>query len=704
MPRPDSASLASFFSGVVFSVPVLITSFNRSMRIIKVLRPSRFSLGFFRRVVASSPNRPRDSINVAAVFLLGLLVTGMAISQSSQQDIEVSFRAGQAALKRGDFARAAEDFKKVLALDPSLVEAEVNLGLAYQSLLDYEAAARSLSHALRERPDLPSVNVIVGMDYLKLGLPEKALPFLERALKLDPSSHDAHDAMALYYLTQENFQGTAEQYGKVADLTSDKPEALFKIGHQYLDLAARLAFRGARLYPESAWGHRFLGDMLFERDRWEHAAQEYNKALATAPRQPGLHTLLGETYVHTGKPEDAEAEFRQELQLDSRYEQAWLGLAGIQLAKGQAIEALASVAAVWQNSPEFLKAHPELPSIDFPRETAQACLSRLLNEPETPARHFLLAALYGSMNENALSEHESQSFQSDLSKRQPTPGTASQAHPDQDSCKLHLYTRCIASLERTKPLTHSARLLLGKTYFALQQYKRAADTLAQVHGDQNANSEASYWLERTYQALGAESYAQLEGSFPDSWRTHQLRAEGFTLRGDGDNAIKEYQAALHLRPDEAELHEAFGEFYLDNRSDADAQSELEKAVALDPSRTKTLYLLGRMYVLGNENEKAVPFLKRALQLQPNLNEASGMLGTAYARLGEFADAIPSLEKAAPLDHYGNVHYQLYLAYKKLGQSELAQKALARSQEIRRSSLEHDQALITGSPRAEPDQQ
>ncbi len=225
-----------------------------------------------------------------------------ANGQSSEQDIETSFRAGQAALRQRRFSSCdRREFKKVLALDPSLVEAEVNLGLAYQSLLDYDAAARCLSHALRERPNLLGLNVIVGMDYLKLGSPEKAAPYLQHALELDPSNLDAHDAMALYHLTQENFQGAAEQYRKIADLNSDKAEALFKIGHQYLDLAARLAYRGARLYPESAWGHRFLGDMLFERDRWEHAAQEYNKALAIEPRQSGLHTLLGEAYLHIGK-------------------------------------------------------------------------------------------------------------------------------------------------------------------------------------------------------------------------------------------------------------------------------------------------------------------------------------------------------------------------------------------------------------------
>jgi tetratricopeptide (TPR) repeat protein len=639
-----------------------------------------------------------------SLLIVSLLIPRIAAGQASEPDIETPFRAGQAALRQGDFQRATVEFKKVLALDPGLLEAKVNLGLAYQSLLDYEAAVRYLAPSLQERPTLPGLNVIVGMDYMKLGSPEKAAPYLRHALELEPSSRDAHDAMALYYLTQENVEGAAQQYRKAADLNPDKPNALFKLGHQYIELAARLAYRGARLYPDSAWGHRFLGDMLFDRNRWEDAAQEYKKALAIDPHQSGLHTLLGEIYLHTGKLDDAETEFRQELQLDAHFEGAWLGLASLQLAKGQASDALASVNTVWKNSPEFFKSRPDFPSIEPSKEAAQACVSQLTDKPDTPPKHFLLSALYTVTNENALADRESQAFQSDVENGQKTLRAASQSHPDSGACKLHHYSRCIASLQAAKPQTWSTSLLLGKTYLALQQYGPATEALAKVHGDKNANSEASYWLERTYQSLGAEAYAQLEASFPDSWRTHQLRAESFALRRDHDNTIKEYEAALQLRPDEAELHEALGEFYLDNRADDDAQKELEKAVTLDPSRTKALYLLGRLYVLGNDNQKAIPYLLRALQLQPNLDEASGLLGTAYVRMGQFAEAVPRLEKAAPLDHYGNIHYQMYLAYKKLGQGELAQKALARSQDIRQSSLEHDQALIMGSPQAEPEQQ
>jgi tetratricopeptide (TPR) repeat protein len=533
---------------------------------------------------------------VGAGLALVVVLCSAANSQTSEEQLEQSFHAGQQALQQREFTRAAEEFKKVLALDPTLVEADVNLGLAYQGLLEYDLAVRHLAKGLRERPNLLGPNVIVGMDYLKLASPEKAIPYLQQALKLDPSNRDAREALASSYMAQEDFRNAAEQFRQIARLKPDKPDAWFTLGHEYLNLVARLAYRGAHLYRDSAWGHRFLGDLLFERGRWADAVTEYQRALNVAPKQPGLHASLGQAYLQQKKQDEAQAEFRLDRELDS------------------------------------------------------------------------------------------------------------QSTPVQDPCNGHRDARCIDALKARKHLSNSERLLLGKVYFIHQQYESAADTLAQVQGVNNENEEASYWLARTYQALGAEAYAQLQGSFPNSWRAHQLRGEGYALRGKVDEAVQEFHAALELRPNEPAVHEALGEVYLDHNSYDDAQPELEKALALDPSRTHALYLLGKLYVRKHENEKAVPYLERAVRLQPDLAEANSLLGTAYVRLRQFADAVPRLEKAAPSDHYGSVHYQLYLAYRKLGQVDRAQKELALSQDLHKRYLERDEALIMGSPQPEPEPQ
>src|SRR5215469_974870 len=237
--------------------------------------------------------------------------------QSSEEQIAGHFRLGQQALRQGQFSRAAEEFRQVLALDPSLLEAEVNLGLAYHSLSEYELAVRHLAKALAQRPNLLAPNVIAGMDYLKLGSPGKAVPYLERALKLDPSNREARQALASCYLGQENFRAATKEFRELAAVDPDKSEAWFRLGHEYLDLSARQAYRGAHLYRDSAWGHRFLGDLLFQRSRWDEAAREYQKALANDPRQPGLHTSLGQTHLHSGQADKSDAEFHLELELDS---------------------------------------------------------------------------------------------------------------------------------------------------------------------------------------------------------------------------------------------------------------------------------------------------------------------------------------------------------------------------------------------------
>src|SRR5438876_6712278 len=374
------------------------------------------------------PNRRRIvSLLSSTLIILSLcpFAPQLASSQSSEDQVAAHFRAGQEALKQGEFTRATEEFRSVLALDPTLVEAEVNLGLAYHSLSEYDLAVRHLTKALPARPNLLAPNVIVGMDYVKLGFPDKALSFLQHALKLDPSNREARQALASCYLGQENFRSAAEEFRQIAVLDPDKAAAWFKLGHEYLDLSARLAYRGAHLYRESAWGHRFLGDLLLQRSRWEDAIKEYRKALDAEPRQSGLHTSLGQAFLHAAKLEQAEAEFDLELKLDSSNEQAWLSLANLQLARGQATAVLESLGKVWDISPEFMAVQRGFPSIELPQESAKASIAHVQRDPEGSAKHFLLAALYATTGENALSDRQWKAFQAGfLGRRQPSNSAA----------------------------------------------------------------------------------------------------------------------------------------------------------------------------------------------------------------------------------------------------------------------------------------
>ncbi len=639
------------------------------------------------------------------VFLLAFwpIVQRPANCQTVEEQEAAHFRAGQEALKQGELTQAAKEFKKVLELDPSLFQARVNLGLVYHALGEYNLAASNLSIGLRQSPNLPGPTLILGIDYLKLGEMEKAIPVLQRALRLDPSNLEGHRALARCYLARGDFRQTADEYRELASLNPDKAEAWFKLGHDYLELSARLAFRGSHLYLNSPWGHRFLGDNLFQRNRWRDAAEEYVEALALDPGEPGLHVSLGEAYLQAGKPDQAEAEFHQELQRDAQSEPAWLGLAEMQLVKGQATAALEAVGKAWEASPEFMALPRRFPTVELAPDATKALVGDLQAAPEGAAKDFLLAGLYTSTGNSAQADERWKAFQSDfLSWQKARTGTGKSG--DLPPCALYPqleYSKCAKWLKSRNPISRSEILLLGKTRYTLQQYGDAAETLGKLlPATDKVSAEASYWLALTYQALGAESYDQLEESFPESWRTLELRAEGLNLRDATNDAIQQYQDALLLRPDEPELHEALGELFLKKKTYDKAQAELETSLRLDPSRAHTLYLLGRLHVQKRENEEAVPYLEKALRYQPDLPEACGLLGTAYVRLGQDAKAIPELEKAVDIDFYGDIHYQMYVAYRKLGKLELADKALARSQELRRDSAAAHQAMVSGVEKVE----
>jgi tetratricopeptide (TPR) repeat protein len=234
---------------------------------------------------------------------------------------------------------------------------------------------------------------------------------------------------------------------------------------------------------------------------------------------------------------------------------------------------------------------------------------------------------------------------------------------------------------------------LGKSLFALGQFEEAADAFAAVLAREPQNAEAAYWLTRAYTVLSDACFVQLVTNFPDSWRTRQLRAETYHLQQADKDAIEEYKAAVRLRPEDFELHRALGELYLASHALEEAKKELESALTLNPGDARGTYLLGSWYVDQRQPQAAIPYLVRSLRLDPSLLDARAVLGKAYLRTGQAALAAPELEKAIEMDRYGDLHYLLYQAYRDLGKKNLAQKALAQSQELRNKSAADDRARI-----------
>jgi predicted Zn-dependent protease len=519
-----------------------------------------------------------------------------ARSFSDQDEVARDFRSAQEDMLAGRFADAIGRLKRVLQLDPGLVEARVNLGLAYHAVGDYQLAASELARAARQRPDLLPANLFLGISYLKLGTPAKAIPALDRALAIDSSNREARRALAAAELSMGDYGRAAREFRKLFQTDADQSNAWFILGRDYLHMAKRLTRRLALDFPDSAWSMRLAGDMLAERQLWNDAAAAYRKAVAADPAQPGLHAALGGVLERAGKAQEAELEFKVERDRDPEQEVT--------------------------KSPD--------------------------GKPEASLR---------------------------------------------SACARHQERLCAEFLASQKQLSFADTLRLGQAELALGRDEAASGAFAAALAQNKANPEAVYWLSRCYMRLAGACFDQLTSAYPDSWRTHELRAETFGIRQADREAIAEFRIARDLHPDDPEIHEALGDLLLRQSELEAAKAELETALRLNPSAARTLYLLGSLYVSQRKPADAIPYLEAALHYDPTLIEARPVLGKAYLKVGKPDLAASELEQSAEIDRYGDLHYLLYQAYRDGGKPKLAARALARSQELRRKSAAEDQAKI-----------
>ena len=268
----------------------------------------------------------RIQVVALLVLMCCVMCAGTAAAGVDQASIIAHFQAAQQATQAGNIEQAVKEYKAVLELDPTVIEARVNLGLAYHMLGQYDLAVGELAKALRERPNLMGPNVVLGIDYLKLGSPTNAIAPLKQALTLEPSNREARRALAACYIAGDDYRNANAEFRQVFALDSDKQQAWFVLGRDHLDMTKRLNVRMSRVYADSAWSYRWAGDALGQRHLWGDAAREYRKALEIQPAQPGLHASLGYVLLLAAKPGEAEAEFRSELDTNPDSVEALLGL------------------------------------------------------------------------------------------------------------------------------------------------------------------------------------------------------------------------------------------------------------------------------------------------------------------------------------------------------------------------------------------
>jgi predicted Zn-dependent protease len=206
-----------------------------------------------------------------------------------------------------------------------------------------------------------------------------------------------------------------------------------------------------------------------------------------------------------------------------------------------------------------------------------------------------------------------------------------------------------------------------------------------------ATGEALYWQAKAANELALQAFFRL-GQLPESVELHQLKAD--IARGQGQHleAVREWRAALALKPGSAPIEQ---ELAISLFMAGDYKAALEGATALlktNPHSAEINFMAGDSLLRLQQPEQAIPLLRAALAADPKMLAADASLGLALSRLGKNTEAIPHLRRALEVDDDGSLHFQLANAYRAAGDGEKSRAVMAKYQEILKRNQEQKEEV------------
>ncbi len=339
----------------------------------------------------------------AAAFVLTASLAGLAVwAQTSGEvtpHVQQLYAAAHAAQLRGDTAEAIAKYQAMLRLAPHLAPAYNNLGMLYFNGHDYSRAAEVLARGVSLDPTMTSAQGMLGMSYLEMGEAAKAEAPLEAAFRVNPSDELIQMSLSRDLIRLGHFERAAEILAAYTQRNPKSQEAWYLLGKCYLQLSETALGKIDEIDPNSMYAHQIAGEIDESMHNYEGALVEYKKAVDQAPTQPGTHMHMADAFWELNKWEDAEREYKAELEnAPGNCEARWKIGNSILEANGNPADALTELDKAVQGCPTLEQARVDRARALLKLSRANEALPDLLlaekQSPSEPSIHFLLASVY----------------------------------------------------------------------------------------------------------------------------------------------------------------------------------------------------------------------------------------------------------------------------------------------------------------------
>lgn len=402
--------------------------------------------------------------------------------------------------------------------------------------------------------------------------------------------------------------------------------------------AEALFKRVLAIMPDYAPGHRNLGEIYLLQGRRDEAELAYQKAHELDPRDVKTSLALGKVYGETGKFERS-IEILNSIPADVRPSTALPVLASDYLALHQPDKVAALAPLVLRGAPLDPSLIPRFAFVLVENGFVDDARELLKSAPEKQkgtAEHLLVLA--------RVQERQGDTAQADRTLNRVTKLDPKLFEPWFQSARLASqakdYKREVSLLNKALEIQPDHLEALRHLVLARMRSGDAAKAVVdarRLYSLQPEDPDALYLL-----GAAMANHAEWHDARPIMEKLVSVRDDatahvmlGMTLLNDGDieAASLQIERALQLNPKEIEAHYYKGVIARQHGDLSSAMNEMELVVSANPQHALAQVELGTLALQSGNLDRARQAFEQAVVLSPDVPENHYQLALAYSRLG-----------------------------------------------------------------------
>jgi len=673
------------------------------------LAKARNQLGHFQRNIATI--RPQDMApDLASDLWVELGVSRLALNDPARAqtafDEALELQAGNIGallglvsvhLARQDIQAAEELCDQILNIASDNADAWFIKGSLLESNYKFTAAEAHFDRALALNPNHLKARLAKAIVILNLGRAKEAIPLFEKILEDQPWSLES-----AYLLTQalgvdgqlpaaqKALQHAADMVATVSpkDLAGNPRLLLISslVTYDLEDIDASLQFLSSYLQhkPKDVQARKQLAKLLALMDRSREAISELRRLLASRPRDPQVHIMLGDIYVRTGDYAQAEWHYASALEIGTPSARLITKVGITQTGRGRSDLAIDTMQRLVDLAPGksagasiflgILYLHEG--NLDAARSIADQIAAQMPEHLLAINLQAVVAVARGDYRVGRSLFDKALDFDPDF-------------HPARiNLIKLDIvqerYERARMTLDRlleSKSDNISVLRTFAELHMVLSEHRAAAQRLERIRSLDPGSVRNILLLSEVYERMdrpqkALDTVLALEKVAPEALAVKLRLAEIKLQHGDRDMALSYLDSAAQLASGHPGRRLAVARLQIKVGAYDAAKQGIQNALGEDPDAPEAGLLLGRIHALQGRLAQADETISAVMQAHPNHARANASLGDIRLERGRTQDALYLYRKAAKLENSAANTLRLYRARIRAGQGRKAIRALA----------------------------